>query len=106
MLVRKSKNMMTETEVYGCAVGTAIHGQDKFGAAQALVALTEIDNLVKDNECDATTANRVRAALGNQSAVVQHCRKHGLLRSPPDAKSTAVRKILDELDKKVLDLVK
>ena len=88
---------MTDTEVYGEAIGTAIHGASTFGKAECAKAMSVISALVKQGRCDDATADRVRSEIGNHSAIRQHCEKHGLLGADKDAKTIAVEAVMDRI---------
>ena len=97
-IANMKETSMTDTEVYGQAVGRAIFGEETFGKAQCAKAMTIISSLVKTGRCDDATADRVRAEIGNHSAVRQHCEKHALVRVADDAKTVAVRAVHAELE--------
>ena len=69
--------MLTDTEVKAKALACAIKDQETFGKDQCNVAMMRVSKLVREKQCDDNTADRVRAWLGNHSAVRQWATKQG-----------------------------
>lgn len=93
--------MMTDTEVKAEALAAVFYkDQDTFGKDQCQVAMARISRLVKDSQCDDATADRVRAELGNHSAVRQWAVKQGFLTSKveEDALCRAVKVAIAKID--------
>lgn len=97
--------MMTDTEVKAEALAVAIKDQETFGKDQCGVAMARISRLVKDGQCDDATADRVRAWLGNHSAVRQWATKQGFFVAnvAEDALAKAVKAVISRLDNDAAD---
>lgn len=97
--------MMTDTEVKAEALAVAIKDQETFGKDQCGIAMARVSRLVKDGKCDDATADRVRADLGNHSAIRQWATKQGFFvaKTTEDALSKAVKAVIARLDNDAAD---
>lgn len=93
---------MTDTELMGEALASALYSEPStFGAEQAKVAYATVSSLVKAGKASDETADRVRAELGNHSAVRQWAIKQGFLPSATaseDARAKAVKAVFARMD--------
>jgi hypothetical protein len=95
--------MLTDTEVMAEALGVVLASEPKtFGKEQAELALRRVSAMVKAKQCDDDTADRVRAELGNHSAIRQWAVKQGFLPAATageDARAKAVKIVIARIDK-------
>ena len=89
--------MMTETEVVGLALATALKNKpSSFGASEAKIAIDAITPLFP-KEIDPATFGTAMARLGNHSALRQWAIAHGFIVAPDDALTIEVRKQIAEI---------
>ena len=95
--------MMTNTELAGFAIASALENASNWGKDQAQAAINICTTAFKAGKVDASEFSLAVARLGNHSATRQHLEKHGLLKTQPDALALAIIKAqadaLAELDK-------
>lgn len=89
---------MTETEVVGLALATALKNKpSSFGASEAKIAIDAITPLFP-KEIDPATFGSAMARLGNHSALRQWAIAHGFIVSADDALTLEVRKQINEMN--------
>ena len=85
------------------ALGVVFHNEPTtFGKDQAEMALRRVSAIAKASQCDDDTADRVRARLGNHSAIRQWAVKQGFLPAPKvedDALTKATNAVVERINK-------